>query len=116
MRPALIVKDALDGAAGFKKDVWVAVGTLDAGVFMEEADILFMSDSFGALPKLIMVSRETRTALRIMFLLLLVLNIIGAGLVLAGFFGPYSAILFHLAIDFSIFIFTSQVAKKDGMV
>ena len=115
-QPALIVRDALAGATGSKKDVWVTVGALGAGVFMKEADILLMSDSFGALPKLIMVSRETRTALRNMFLLLLGLNIIGAGLVLAGFFGPYSAILFHLAIDFSIFIFTSQVAKKDGMV
>ena len=116
MRPALIVKDVLNGVAGSKKDVWVAVDALDAGVFMEEADILLMSDSFDALPKLIMASRETRTVLRNMFLLLLILNIIGAGLVLAGFFGPYSAILFHLAIDFFVFIFTLQVAKTDGMV
>ena len=116
MRPALIVKDALDGAAGFKKDVWVAVGTLDAGVFMEEADILFMSDSFGALQKMIASGRETAATLKIMFIALFGLSALGALLVWVGFFGPYSAVLFHIIIEFFVFIFTFQIAKKDGMV
>ncbi|HEY4475278.1 MAG TPA: hypothetical protein VJB92_00945, partial [Candidatus Paceibacterota bacterium] len=116
MRPALIVKDALDGAAGFKKDVWVAVGTLDAGVFMEEADILLMSDSFGALQKMIASGRETAATLKIMFIALFGLSALGALLVWVGFFGPYSAVLFHIIIEFFVFIFTFQTAKKDGMV
>src|SRR3989344_288671 len=117
MRPTLIVKDALeDGAAGSKKDVLVAVGALDTGVFMEEADILFMSDSFGALQKMIVSGRETVATLKIMFIALFGLSALGALLVSVGFFGPYSAVLFHIIIEFFVFIFTFQIAKKDGMV
>ena len=116
-RSVLIVGDGTADAVGSSEAVSVAIGVLaGSGVFPEKADILLMGDSFGSLQKMIVSGRETAAALKIIFISLLGLSIIGVLLVWIGFFGPYRAALFHIMVESFVFIFMSHIAKKDGMV
>jgi len=116
-RRVLIVGDGTADAVGSSEAVLVAIGVLGgSGVFPEKADILLMGDSFGALQKMIVSGRETAAALKIMFISLFGLSIIGILLVWIGFFGPYKAALFHIIVESFIFISVLHIAKKDGMV
>lgn len=115
-KPALIVGIGSDAAENSSKNIRLSVDALSGGVFPEESDIVLMGDSFGALQKIITLSRETKVTLRNMFILLSALNIIGVLLIWKGFFGPYGAISFHAIIEFFIFIFVSRTAKNDEML
>lgn len=112
--PALVMGGDSDKFENSSGNIHLSVDALGAGVFSEKADILLMSDSFGLLQKLIIVSRETLSASKRILVLLLGFNAVGILLIWEGVLGPYGAVLFHILAESFIFIYASRESKKDG--
>lgn len=114
VKAAIAVNKAAKEASDFSgDDVNVAADVLGSGVFPEKADVLIMHDSLAMLPKLIIFSRESRAAIRTIFIFMIGLNVAGVALVWWKVFGPYGAVSFRMLSELTAFIFARRLLEKD---